>query len=81
MRTLFIPLARTLWSDISGAVLSSEYLALGNIVVLGGVGGLVAIRDASVDEMKEYRNSLRSIHQHNQSPALTNSTEEPVSTE
>lgn len=52
-----------LWNDDCGAIIATEYLALGSIVVLGGVGGLVAMREGAVNEMKEYGKSVSSIRQ------------------
>jgi hypothetical protein len=62
-------LAARLWNDDCGAVLTAEYLALGSVVVLGGVGGLVALRDGVNGEMKEYGNSVRSMRQSYSVPA------------
>ncbi|MBI1915254.1 MAG: hypothetical protein HYS12_11025 [Planctomycetes bacterium] len=52
-----------LWADDCGALLATEYMTLGAVVVLGGVGGLASMRDAVNDEMKEYGNSVRQIRQ------------------
>ena len=53
-----------LWADDCGEVVATEYLALGSVLALGGVGGLVAMRDATVGEMQEYGNSVRQLRQH-----------------
>jgi hypothetical protein len=58
------------WADDNGALLATEYMTLGTIVVLGGVGGLTAMRDAVNDEMKEYGNSVRQIRQHYSVPGF-----------
>jgi hypothetical protein len=52
-----------LWNDDCGAVISTEYMALGSVVVLGSIGGLAAMRDASVSEMQEYGNAVQSLDQ------------------
>ena len=52
-----------LWDDDCGAVLASEYLTLGTVVVLGGVAGLTTLRDSVNDEMKEFGGSIRSMRQ------------------
>ncbi|MCS7272446.1 MAG: hypothetical protein NZ703_15285, partial [Gemmataceae bacterium] len=40
-----------------------EYLMLGSIVAAGGVGGMVAMRDAMIDEFKEFGQTTREIRQ------------------
>ena len=52
-----------LWNDDRGAVLASEYLTLGSVVVLGGVAGLTALRDSVNGEMKEFGSAIRSMRQ------------------
>lgn len=52
-----------LWNDDSGAVLASEYLTLGSVVVLGGVAGLTSLRDSVNGEMKEFGGAIRSMRQ------------------
>ena len=56
-------LMEKLWADDAGALLATEYMTLGSIVVLGGVGGLTAMRDAVNDEMKEFGGAVRQIRQ------------------
>lgn len=63
MRTSMGQLFARFWNDDTGAVLTTEYLSLGTIVVLGGASGLVALRDAEVDEMKEFGKSVHTLHQ------------------
>lgn len=63
---------RRLWADDAGAVIASEYLLLGVVVVLGGSAGLVAIRDQSVASMEDYGRSVRSIGQAYTVPAVRN---------
>jgi hypothetical protein len=52
-----------LWNDDGGAVLASEYLTLGSVVVLGGVTGLTSLRDSVNDEMREFGGAIRSVRQ------------------
>jgi hypothetical protein len=58
------PCLTRLWDDDRGSVIASEYLALGSIVALGSITGLAALRDATIDEMREYGQSVRAIRQH-----------------
>lgn len=55
---MFVNLLRTLWSDESGAVLSTEYIMLGSIVAAGGSTGMVALRDSMTDECKDFGASI-----------------------
>jgi len=52
-----------LWHDESGAIVATEYLMLGSIVAAGGVGGMVAMRDAMIDEFREFGQTTREIRQ------------------
>jgi Flp pilus assembly pilin Flp len=52
-----------LWHDECGAVVATEYLMLGSIVAAGGVGGMVAMRDAVIEEFKEFGQTTREIRQ------------------
>lgn len=56
-------LLKNLWNDDAGSVIAAEYLSLAGIVALGGVAGLEAVRDATVDESKEVAKSIRAVHQ------------------
>jgi len=60
---MFASLLQRLWSDESGAVLSTEYIMLGSIVAAGGSTGLVALRDSMTDECKDFGTSVREIRQ------------------
>ncbi len=53
-----------LWQCDGGSVLSTEYMLLGSVAALGSVTGLVAMRDATVNEMKEMGSTVREIRQH-----------------
>lgn len=59
-----------LWQDDSGAVLSAEYLILGSVVVLGGVGGLMAMSESVNSEMGEFGKSVRQIRQSYSAPGF-----------
>lgn len=61
-----------LWQDENGSILATEYLMLGSLVVLGGTTGMVAMRDAAVDEMKEYGRSVRNVRQAYSYPTMKN---------
>jgi Flp pilus assembly pilin Flp len=52
-----------LWHDEDGAIVATEYLMLGSIVAAGGVGGMVAMRDAMIDEFREFGQTTREIRQ------------------
>lgn len=54
---------RKLWNDDAGAIIASEYLMLGSIVVVGGAAGMNSMRDSVAEEMKEYGTSLRQVRQ------------------
>lgn len=58
-----VGLVRRLWADDRGSVIAAEYLALGGIVALGTTAGMQAMRDATVDEMKEYGQTVRTVRQ------------------
>jgi hypothetical protein len=55
---MFVNLLRNLWSDESGAVLSTEYIMLGSIVAAGGSTGMVALRDSMTEECKDFGASI-----------------------
>lgn len=60
---MFANLLKQLWSDDSGAVLSTEYIMLGSIVAAGGSTGMVALRDTMVEECKDYGANIRELRQ------------------
>lgn len=49
------------WRDDTGSVIASEYLLLGVIVVLGALGALTAVRDATSTELRQFAVSIREI--------------------
>lgn len=54
---------KTFWADDTGAIIASEYMMVGSLVVLGSAGGLAAMRDSMTEEMKEYGHSVREVRQ------------------
>lgn len=60
---LLLSLANKLWQDDCGGVLTSEYLTLGSVVVLGGASGLASMTSAMNDEMREYGRAVGQIRQ------------------
>lgn len=56
-------LMKKFWADECGAVVAMEYLMLGSIVAVGGVTGLVSMRDSMNNEMVEFGNSVREVRQ------------------
>lgn len=59
----FANLLAQLWSDETGAVLSTEYIMLGSILAAGGSTGMVALRDSMVEECKDFGANLRELRQ------------------
>src|SRR4051812_16096114 len=55
---------RTLWHDDRGAgLLSSEYLFLFSTLILGGLSGLVAVRQAGQSELLEMAQAILALNQ------------------
>jgi Flp pilus assembly pilin Flp len=67
---MFRDLLVRFWSDESGAIVATEYLLLGSVVVVGGVSGMTAVRDSVNDEYKEFGNSVREVRQTYSKPAM-----------
>ena len=65
---MFSTLLRALWSDESGAVLSTEYIMLGSIVAAGGSTGMVALRDSMTDECKDFGASIGELRRSHMPP-------------
>ncbi|MCC6419846.1 MAG: hypothetical protein IT429_16555 [Gemmataceae bacterium] len=63
MRAYLQKLMQQLWNDDCGAILSSEYMMLGTIAVLGGASGLSTLRDAANDELRGMGDSIRQVRQ------------------
>lgn len=74
----FVALTGRLWADDRGSIIATEYLALGGLVAIGSTAGLEAIRDATVDEMREYGHSVRAIRQQANAPQHTRSESHPA---
>ena len=72
MLSLICRLACTLWKDDAGSVIATEYLALGTVVGLGTIAGLDSLRSATVSELQEYGNSIRSLRQQYSAPGYAN---------
>jgi len=53
-----------LWQDDCGGVITAEYLLLGSILTVGTISGMTAMRDATVEEMKESGNTMRAVREH-----------------
>jgi len=64
LKTLFM----RLWKDESGAIIATEYLMLGSIVVAGAAVGMASMRDSVVDEYKEFGNTVRDVRQSYSTP-------------
>ena len=60
----FFNLMQQLWQDDCGGIITSEYLLLGSVMTVGTVSGMTAMRDATVDEMKETGNTMRAVREH-----------------
>jgi hypothetical protein len=52
-----------LWNDDGGALIATEWLFLVTITVIGLVTGLVAVRNAVVEELAEVGNAITSLDQ------------------
>jgi hypothetical protein len=52
-----------LWDDDCGGVLAAEWLFLATLLVLGTVGGLVAVRQAVISEFTEYAQAVMALNQ------------------
>ena len=47
------PLLRSLWQDDGDAVVATEYMLIGSILVVGVSAGLVSVRDATNDALAD----------------------------
>jgi hypothetical protein len=52
-----------LWQDDCGALISSEFIFVSTILVIGTVVGLAAVRDAVNVELSEFANALLAVSQ------------------
>jgi hypothetical protein len=56
-------LAQQLWHDDCGGIITAEYLMLGSVLTIGTVSGMTAMRDATVEEMRESGNTMRPVRE------------------
>jgi hypothetical protein len=49
------------WTDESGAIISAELVLVMTILGIGGITGLVALRDALVAESADLANAIRAV--------------------
>jgi hypothetical protein len=56
-------LAAKLWNDDCGALISSEFLFVATILVIGVIVGLSALRDAINTELTELANAILALSQ------------------
>lgn len=54
---------RKLWSDDRGALLTSEFVFMASMLVMGTVAGLTAVRQALVSELTETGRSIMALDQ------------------
>jgi Flp pilus assembly pilin Flp len=54
---------RKLWNDQAGAIVTSELVLIGTILVLGMVVGLTTLRDAVTTEIGDLANAIGSVNQ------------------
>jgi hypothetical protein len=64
LKNLFV----RLWNDEAGAIIATEYLMLGSIVVAGAAAGMGSMRDSVVDEYKEFGQTVRDVRQSYSTP-------------
>ncbi len=56
-------LMRQLWNDDGGALISTEFLFVATILVLGVIAGLVLVRDAVVVQLEELACAIGALQQ------------------
>jgi len=52
-----------LWKDDCGALIATEWVFVATILVLGIITGLVAVRQAVIDELLDFANAVLSLNQ------------------
>lgn len=62
-RTTFVGLCRKLWRDECGALAGADYILALTILVIGGITGLVTVRDAAVQNLGDIAVALESLNQ------------------
>ncbi len=58
-----VQIARRLWDDESGAVMSTEIILIATIVVIGAIVGLATYRDAIVQELADTGIAISTLNQ------------------
>jgi hypothetical protein len=56
-------LFQKLWNDDCGALIATEWVFVATILVLGIITGLVAVRQAVINELDEFANAVLSLNQ------------------
>jgi hypothetical protein len=56
-------IARKIWSDEQGFVVSSELVLIATVVVIGLLTGLAAVRDAVISELSDVAGSIQDINE------------------
>ena len=62
-RTAVVKLCRSLWRDECGALAGADYILALTILVIGGITGLVTVRDAAVQNLGDIAVALESLDQ------------------
>jgi hypothetical protein len=68
----YLNLMQQLWQDDCGGIITAEYLLLGSVLTVGTVSGMTAMRDATVEEMRESGNTVRAVREHYTPSDITN---------
>ena len=63
LRTRLARLCRDLWCDECGALAGADYILALTILVIGGITGLVTVRDATVQNLGDIAVALESLDQ------------------
>ena len=56
-------LMRKLWKDDCGALIATEWVFVATILVLGSITGLVAVRQAVLEELEDFANAVMALDQ------------------
>jgi hypothetical protein len=62
-RTTVVEFFRNLWRDECGALAGADYILAITILVIGGITGLVTVRDAAVQNLGDIAVALESLDQ------------------
>jgi len=52
---------RRLWNDECGALIASEYVVFGTILVIGLIAGAATVRDALATELADFASAISAI--------------------